>query len=557
MKLATTRTPATTNTEKTEVQIVTATSVTESNTQTQQIQTQGSLDVSPTTATVSVSSNLESTTTSVQEATTETMATVPVLTTSSPTTTTAVPSTITMPALTTTTEIPTTTTTTQAPTTTTMIATTTMTTAVPMTSTPSTTTTMDATTTTTTPAPTTTTTTTAAPTTITTTMPLPTTTPTTNLPTTASPSAMTIPVTTTLSPTTTNALFTTTVTPIITGGQATTISIEEDLRKYQEDLQLLQTLLQATGRDPKNLNLKNNPNSLLSSQTTTISSPTTKVPVTAQSIDQAQLLQVLLSMAGQKPKAPSVSNSGSDTQSNGPQSTTFRSIEDDIKQFEEDTKLLKALLQITGQNPSSLNIPTLDNIRTTTSNTPTATTPTTTTTTSIPTTTFRQTTTQTVAEDLKQLQEDAKFLQALLKATGQNTGNLNLPIVSGVTSNVRIASNPQTTSIMSNPTTPIEIRPVYTTTQTPIFTTFAPRTVSPTLQPAVAFSTVTENVGISTTFAPFTGGMTTTFRNFESTTVPSAQAPNSRFTVTTDIPSTSTFSVEEDLAFLQNLVSFL
>lgn len=555
MKLATTRTPATTNTEKTEVQIVTATSVTESNTQTQQIQTQGSLDVSPTTATVSVSSNLESTTTSVQEATTETMATVPVLTTSSPTTTTAVPSTITMPALTTTTEIPTTTTTTQAPTTTTMIATTTMTTAVPMTSTPSTTTTMDATTTT--PAPTTTTTTTAAPTTITTTMPLPTTTPTTNLPTTASPSAMTIPVTTTLSPTTTNALFTTTVTPIITGGQATTISIEEDLRKYQEDLQLLQTLLQATGRDPKNLNLKNNPNSLLSSQTTTISSPITKVPVTAQSIDQAQLLQVLLSMAGQKPKAPSVSNSGSDTQSNGPQSTTFRSIEDDIKQFEEDTKLLKALLQITGQNPSSLNIPTLDNIRTTTSNTPTATTPTTTTTTSIPTTTFRQTTTQTVAEDLKQLQEDAKFLQALLKATGQNTGNLNLPIVSGVTSNVRIASNPQTTSIMSNPTTPIEIRPVYTTTQTPIFTTFAPRTVSPTLQPAVAFSTVTENVGISTTFAPFTGGMTTTFRNFESTTVPSAQAPNSRFTVTTDIPSTSTFSVEEDLAFLQNLVSFL
>lgn len=35
------------------------------------------------------------------------------------------------------------------------------------------------------------------------------------------------------------------------------------------------------------------------------------------------------------------------------------SIEDDIKQFEQDTKLLQALLKATGQDPSKLNLPTL------------------------------------------------------------------------------------------------------------------------------------------------------------------------------------------------------
>lgn len=35
------------------------------------------------------------------------------------------------------------------------------------------------------------------------------------------------------------------------------------------------------------------------------------------------------------------------------------SIEDDIKQFEEDTKFLQALLKATGQDPSKFNIPTL------------------------------------------------------------------------------------------------------------------------------------------------------------------------------------------------------
>lgn len=38
------------------------------------------------------------------------------------------------------------------------------------------------------------------------------------------------------------------------------------------------------------------------------------------------------------------------------------SIEDDIRQFEEDTKLLQALIKATGQDPSKFNIPTLPSI---------------------------------------------------------------------------------------------------------------------------------------------------------------------------------------------------
>lgn len=38
------------------------------------------------------------------------------------------------------------------------------------------------------------------------------------------------------------------------------------------------------------------------------------------------------------------------------------SIEDDIRQFQEDTKLLQALLKATGQDPSKLNLPTLPNV---------------------------------------------------------------------------------------------------------------------------------------------------------------------------------------------------
>lgn len=40
------------------------------------------------------------------------------------------------------------------------------------------------------------------------------------------------------------------------------------------------------------------------------------------------------------------------------------SIEDDIRQFEEDSKLLQALLKATGQDPSKFNIPTISNTKT-------------------------------------------------------------------------------------------------------------------------------------------------------------------------------------------------
>lgn len=39
-----------------------------------------------------------------------------------------------------------------------------------------------------------------------------------------------------------------------------------------------------------------------------------------------------------------------------------KSIEDDIRQFQEDTKLLQALLKATGQDPSKLNLPTLPDL---------------------------------------------------------------------------------------------------------------------------------------------------------------------------------------------------
>lgn len=222
--------------------------------------------------------------------------------------------------------------------------------------------------------------------------------------------------------------------------------------------------------------------------------------------------------------------------------------------------LVQALLLATGQNPANLNIPSLDSLTTTrtiatntqtiptTTFRPTTTTVRSTTPTTSPTTTVRPTTTtQSIEDDLRQFQEDTKLLQALLQATGQNPQNLNIPIVSGVTSNVRIASNPQTTSLGSNPTTPLNIRPVYTTTNGPVFKTFAPRTIVPTLQPT------TENVKISTTFQPFNQRRqpTTTVRGAPAT-LSGRRAPG--FTSTTEMPSTSTFSVEEDLAFLNNLV---
>ncbi|CAB3220829.1 unnamed protein product [Arctia plantaginis] len=294
-----------------------------------------------------------------------------------------------------------------------------------------------------------------------------------------------------------------------------TLSVEEELRRYQEDVQLLKTLLQATGRDPKSLNL--NPNffsfgdltSTTAPTTTTQQTTTTASTTTTQQNDAAKLLQALITNLN-NPTTLSVPREATKQQV----TTTTRSIEDDIKQFEEDTKLLQALLQATGQNPANLNIPSLDSLTTTrtfTTNTQTIPTTTfgpttttvrpTTTTTARSTTTVRPTTTESIEDDLRQFQEDTKLLQALLQATGQNPQNLNIPIVTGVT---------------SNPTT--------------------------------------ENVKISTTFQPFNQ------RRQPTTTAKGAVLTGRRapgFTSTTEMPSTSTFSVEEDLAFLNNLKTAL
>ncbi|KAF9413410.1 hypothetical protein HW555_008347 [Spodoptera exigua] len=297
--------------------------------------------------------------------------------------------------------------------------------------------------------------------------------------------------------------------------QRTTIMPE--ITRYREDVQLLQTLLQATGRDPKNLNVNSlllgdltttlRPLTTTTAPTTTRPPTTTRAPTTTQTTDPVKLLQALFTNPI-NPTTLSIPNvSGNLRASTGQQATTTtRSIEEDIRQFEEDTKLLQALLQATGQNPASLNIPALD--------------------------------------------KDTKLLQALLQATGQNPSTLNIPVISGVTSNVRIASNPQTTSLGSNPTTPLNIRPVFATTNGPVFQTFAPRTLTTTLQPVT-------DVGISTTFTPFNRERLTTTIRSAPTTLTGRRAPFTGFTSTTEMPSSSTFSVEEDLAFLKNLKTVL
>lgn len=400
--------------------------------------------------------------------------------------------------------------------------------------------------------------------------------------TTRAPITTQVPTTTTQVPTTTQAATTTTPVPLTTQASTTTqaqttttqaaqttiqaTTFDDAIRKYQ-DTQTTQN----SARDPKYLNVQSFNNLLTGAESATT---TRIVPTTAQQNDPTALLQALLSATGNRNTGTlTIPNLGGNIRvSSGVQTTTSRSIEEDIRQFEEDTKLLKALLAATGQNPASLNIPSLDAILTT-SRAPTTLPPTTTTTqptttprpttttrptttpqpttTSRPTTTTRPTTTQattpSLQDDLKQFQEDAKLLQALLQATGQNTGNLNIPDISRVTSNVRIASNPQTTQIGSNPTTPFNVRPVFATNG-PVFSTFAPRTVS------TKEASTTEDVRISTTFTPFIQRRPTTARNIETGTLSGRQAP-SRFTVTTEAPSSSTFSVEEDLAFLQNLVS--
>ncbi|XP_063530112.1 mucin-2-like isoform X8 [Cydia strobilella] len=320
---------------------------------------------------------------------------------------------------------------------------------------------------------------------------------------------------------------------------------KDDLKRYQEDAALLEAILSGAERLPKKLNF----NTLDQNTGTSSFNTQTKLASATKQSDDDKFLQQLLSVAGKNPHTLTVPNIGGNIKVNGVQTTTARSIEDDIRQFEEDTKLLKALLAATGQDPAKFNIPTLD-IKTTTL------VPTTeTTTTSKPTESTRaQTTTPSIDADITRFQEDAKLLQALLQATGQNNGNFKIPDITGVTSNVRIASNPLTTSLGSNPTTPINVRPIYTTLRT---TTLPPTTVTvpTTFQPRATDSTTAR---ISTTFPPFRRRPTATTVSTDPTTVATARrVPIPGFIVTTEIPTSSTFSVEEDLAFLNNLKSVL
>lgn len=381
--------------------------------------------------------------------------------------------------------------------------------------------------------------------------------------TTFEPSITTSITSTTPVPTTTIApiiVQTTTLAPITVTSISSGINVEEE-RKYQEDVKLLQNLLQAE-RSPKNINVFTNNNKIPQVSTTMRNA---KTGSTQKSQDE-KLLEAILAANTKSPSTISVPNINEILRLNV-QTTTSRSIEDDIRQFEEDTKLLKALLAATGQNPVSLNIPSLDNLNIPTmptvttpsipSSTPTSTPPPPRTTTMKTTTTDKiQTTTNSIDDDIKKIADDARLLQALLQVNGQNTGNTNIPIISGVTSNVRIASNPQTTSVASSPTTPVNVRPVYTSrTTTPPSSVFTniPSPVLTTFQPRVP-AAIEEN-GVSTTLRPKERRRLPTTTTRTTTMATARRVPASKFTVTTEIPSTTTFSDEEDLAFLQNLVS--
>lgn len=350
----------------------------------------------------------------------------------------------------------------------------------------------------------------------------------------------------------------------------TTRSIEEDLRQYEEDTKLLKALLQATGQNPANFNIPslNNidttPRATFPPTTTTRPTTTRKPATVTPSVqddlkkfqEDAKLLQALLQATGQNPanfNIPTINNIAT-TQRPSPvptttakpitttkqAATTVPSVQDDIKKFQEDAKLLQALLQATGQNPAKFNIPSLNDIITT----PRSTTAPTTTARSITTTRKPVTNTPSLEDDLKKFQEDAKLLQALLQATGQNPSTLNIPVLTGVTSNVRKPAK------ALNPTTMLP-RPVYipdtttTTVKPPVITTFQPRET-------------TTNVRISTTNPPFTSVR----RRIPTTTDMSTTRKSNRnlnlsprFAVTTETPMSSTFSPQEDLAFLNNLVS--
>ncbi|CAG9090589.1 unnamed protein product [Plutella xylostella] len=336
----------------------------------------------------------------------------------------------------------------------------------------------------------------------------------------------------------------------------TTMTTEGETTKYEDDALEIQNLL--TSRSAKSyvdLNKSQTSTQQPATTTTTTSTPITNVP---SKENDEKLLESLLLATGQKSSILNIPNLATGSRDITTTTASTRSIEEDIKQFEEDTKLLKALLQATGQNPNNFNIPSINKISPTTKSRISTTLP----------TQKTITTTPSIEDDIKKFQEDAKLLQILLQATGQDTKSINLPIISSVTSNVRMASKPLTPTLLTNPTTTSANRPVYvsedattpsvSSTSLPITTTFQPKET-------------TENLRISTTFPPFTNQRrrvptttesvptttTTTSRNFRRTTVPTARQASGRFTTTTEVPSTSTFSVEEDVAFLKNLKSVL
>lgn len=140
---------------------------------------------------------------------------------------------------------------------------------------------------------------------------------------------------------------------------------------------------------------------------------------------------------------------------------TTPSIEDDIRQFEEDSKLLQALLKATGQDPSKFNIPTITN-----PNANIRVSPSTTATdvndelkllsnllatpsplnepfdslTKNPIFTTNSQTTTIPANDIKNLQDDPKFLQSLIQLQGgQETTTQKIKLVnSGMIKIIRI-----------------------------------------------------------------------------------------------------------------------
>lgn len=111
------------------------------------------------------------------------------------------------------------------------------------------------------------------------------------------------------------------------------------------------------------------------------------------------------------------------------------------------------------------------------------TTSTTTTTTPKPTTTLS---TPSIEEDIKQFEEDAKLLQALLKATGQNPANFNIPTLATGVSNVR------SSTIKPNPAGDKDLNLLANllSSPSPLNEPFDPLTVKPLVRQPIRTTTV-------------------------------------------------------------------